>query len=192
MTDPAEWNVLSETERRVVELVADGLTNRVIGERLFVSRYTVDYHLRQIYRKLRISTRAEVATWLVATKAAGFTIFDGVMDGITVLEPMWDSAGEIADFRIVYANAACIDAYGRHVSDLVGQPLREAFPTKTPGAFYRPVFMTGEPLELHDFEREDTIDGVKSITRYDIRAFKHGSNVIVAHRTIGSDRGPAT
>jgi PAS domain-containing protein len=171
----------------VAELIAEGLTNRQVGERLFVSPHTVDFHIRQIYRRLGVYTRVELARCVYVSKRAAFAMFDGVMDGITVLEPIWDAEGEIADFRIVYANPASVDALGRQVSDLVGQQLRGAYPANTPGAFYARVFTSGEPLELRDIEREETVDGIHSVTRFDVRVIRHEGYVIVAHRTIGVD-----
>jgi ATP/maltotriose-dependent transcriptional regulator MalT len=56
------WAALTATEARVATLAADGLTNVQVGEQLFISRHTVDSHLRHIYSKLGISTRAELAT----------------------------------------------------------------------------------------------------------------------------------
>ncbi|HUP85531.1 MAG TPA: LuxR C-terminal-related transcriptional regulator [Acidimicrobiales bacterium] len=55
------WNALSVAERRVVSLVAQGLTNVQIGERLFISRHTVDSHLRHVFAKVGVSSRAELA-----------------------------------------------------------------------------------------------------------------------------------
>jgi DNA-binding CsgD family transcriptional regulator len=55
------WASLTDTERRVAEIVAEGLTNAQVGERMFVSRYTVDFHLRQVFRKLSIRSRVELA-----------------------------------------------------------------------------------------------------------------------------------
>jgi DNA-binding CsgD family transcriptional regulator len=55
------WDSLTDTERRVAELVAEGLTNQQTGVRMFVSRHTIDFHLRQIFRKLSISSRVELA-----------------------------------------------------------------------------------------------------------------------------------
>ncbi|MDQ1382049.1 MAG: hypothetical protein QOJ71_2768, partial [Actinomycetota bacterium] len=51
------WQSLTDGERRVVALVAEGLTNRQAAERAFLSRHTVDSHLRQAFRKLNISSR---------------------------------------------------------------------------------------------------------------------------------------
>lgn len=51
--------VLSEREVEVLQLVAAGMTNGQVAERLFLSRRTVDAHLRRIYDKLELSTRAE-------------------------------------------------------------------------------------------------------------------------------------
>jgi DNA-binding NarL/FixJ family response regulator len=45
----------------VVELVAQGLTNPQIGERMFIARGTVKVHLSHIFAKLDIATRAELA-----------------------------------------------------------------------------------------------------------------------------------
>ena len=55
------WDSLTETERRVVELVAQGLTNRAVADRLFISRRTVESHLAHIFQKLEASSRAELA-----------------------------------------------------------------------------------------------------------------------------------
>ena len=55
------WSSLTPTEAKVVALVAEGLTNPQVGERLFISRHTVDTHLRHVYAKLGVSNRAELA-----------------------------------------------------------------------------------------------------------------------------------
>jgi transcriptional regulator of acetoin/glycerol metabolism/DNA-binding CsgD family transcriptional regulator len=54
------WDSLSETEHSVIGLIARGCTNREAGEQLFMSRYTVDAHLRSIYRKLGVHSRVEL------------------------------------------------------------------------------------------------------------------------------------
>ncbi len=63
------WASLRESELGIAQLVAEGLTNREVGARLFLSRHTIDFHLRQIYRKLAISSRVEL-TRLVLQHAA--------------------------------------------------------------------------------------------------------------------------
>ena len=57
----ASPTALSETERRVADVVAQGLTNKEAAERLFMSVKTVESNLRRIYRKLGIRSRAELA-----------------------------------------------------------------------------------------------------------------------------------
>jgi DNA-binding NarL/FixJ family response regulator len=51
---------LSESERRVAELAASGITNRDIGAALFISTKTVESTLSNVYRKLGIRSRAEL------------------------------------------------------------------------------------------------------------------------------------
>jgi DNA-binding CsgD family transcriptional regulator len=62
--DPAlltGWVDLTDAERTVAELVARGLTNREAAQRMFLSRHTIDTHLRQVFRKLSIRSRVELA-----------------------------------------------------------------------------------------------------------------------------------
>jgi DNA-binding NarL/FixJ family response regulator len=54
------WDALTPTERTVADLVADGLSNRDIAARLFVSRRTVETHVSAIYRKLEVGSRVEL------------------------------------------------------------------------------------------------------------------------------------
>jgi len=56
---------LSRREREVAALVAEGLTNRQIGERLFISERTVDGHLEHVREKLAVNSRAQIAAWYV-------------------------------------------------------------------------------------------------------------------------------
>jgi DNA-binding CsgD family transcriptional regulator len=55
------WPSLTPTEHRVVDLVAEGLSNPQIGRRLFVSSRTVQTHLAHVFTKLGISSRAQLA-----------------------------------------------------------------------------------------------------------------------------------
>lgn len=54
---------LSEREREVLALLADGLRNREIAERLVVSEATVKTHVRHVLEKLRLRNRAEAAAF---------------------------------------------------------------------------------------------------------------------------------
>jgi transcriptional regulator of acetoin/glycerol metabolism/DNA-binding CsgD family transcriptional regulator len=54
------WASLTETELVITELVAEGRTNREIAERLFLSRHTIDSHIRHIYCKLGIASRVQL------------------------------------------------------------------------------------------------------------------------------------
>jgi DNA-binding CsgD family transcriptional regulator len=60
---------LTGAETQVARLVSDGITNREIADRLFLSPHTVNSHLRHIYGKLAINSRAELAR-MVAEHAA--------------------------------------------------------------------------------------------------------------------------
>ncbi|MEU6740906.1 helix-turn-helix transcriptional regulator [Streptosporangium sandarakinum] len=64
------WTSLTGTERAVCDLVSQGLTNRQAAEQMFVSEHTVAFHLRQIFRKLGVRSRVELAR-LAALSAAG-------------------------------------------------------------------------------------------------------------------------
>lgn len=55
------WSSLTEAERTIALQVARGLTNRETAALFFLSPHTVDYHLRQIYRKLAVQSRVEMA-----------------------------------------------------------------------------------------------------------------------------------
>ena len=56
---------LSRREREVAQLVARGLSNREIAQRLYLSERTVDNHVHRILDKLGFDSRVQVATWLV-------------------------------------------------------------------------------------------------------------------------------
>jgi DNA-binding CsgD family transcriptional regulator len=55
------WESLTDTERNVATLVAQGLTNPQVAGRMYVSPHTVKFHLRQIFMKLDIGSRVELA-----------------------------------------------------------------------------------------------------------------------------------
>jgi len=61
---------LTQREREVVTLIAEGLKNRQIGERLFISETTVTHHLSSIYSKLGVSDRLELVIYAFTHKIA--------------------------------------------------------------------------------------------------------------------------
>lgn len=65
---------LSRREREVAALVAEGLTNREIAQRLFISERTADGHLEHIREKLGVTNRAQVAAWFVAQSRDGAAV----------------------------------------------------------------------------------------------------------------------
>jgi DNA-binding NarL/FixJ family response regulator len=58
---PDELAVLTEREREVLELLARGLTNKEIAEKLFITTNTVKRHLKAIFEKLDVHTRSAAA-----------------------------------------------------------------------------------------------------------------------------------
>jgi len=61
--EPDELAALTEQERRILDLIADGLTNRQIGERLFLAEKTVKNYMSNLLAKLGMSRRAEAAAY---------------------------------------------------------------------------------------------------------------------------------
>lgn len=60
---------LSRREREVASLVAEGLTSREIGKKLFISERTAEGHIEQIRSKLGFHSRAEIAAWVVRSES---------------------------------------------------------------------------------------------------------------------------
>ena len=61
--DAATTAGLSEREAAVLEAVSRGLSNREIGRQLWISEQTVKFHLRNVYRKLGVTSRTEAARY---------------------------------------------------------------------------------------------------------------------------------
>jgi non-specific serine/threonine protein kinase len=62
----ADGGLLSRREREVVAMVASGMTNRQIAQRLFIAERTAEGHVERIRNKLGVRSRTEVATWAVS------------------------------------------------------------------------------------------------------------------------------
>jgi DNA-binding CsgD family transcriptional regulator len=67
---PFGWGSLTETEGRIADLVAQGLSNREVASRVFLSSHTVAFHLRHVFWKLGVSSRVQLAR-MAAEEAAG-------------------------------------------------------------------------------------------------------------------------
>jgi two-component system nitrate/nitrite response regulator NarL len=61
---------LTARELEVIALVSEGLKNKIIGERLFISETTVTHHLSSIYSKLGVSDRLELVVFAFANSLA--------------------------------------------------------------------------------------------------------------------------
>src|SRR5215470_8692406 len=95
---------LTRRELEVAALVAEGLTNRQIADRLFISERTADSHLEQIRQKLGVSTRSRIATWVARQQQTRpgdsipnnlpiqLTSFVGRGEDLAVAERMLDGA----------------------------------------------------------------------------------------------------
>lgn len=59
--DPSTLDDLTPQELQIAGFVAQGLTNREVGAQLFLSPRTIDFHLRNVFRKLGIASRTELA-----------------------------------------------------------------------------------------------------------------------------------
>jgi non-specific serine/threonine protein kinase len=59
---------LTHREREIAALIARGLTNRAIAERLVIAERTAETHVSNILGKLGLDTRAQIATWAVARR----------------------------------------------------------------------------------------------------------------------------
>lgn len=57
---------LTPQEAEVAQLIAEGLSNRAIADRLVISHRTVDGHVERILAKLECMSRTQVATWAIA------------------------------------------------------------------------------------------------------------------------------
>lgn len=77
---PKGAGLLTKREREVLELLALGISNRAIGERLSVSLKTVEYHVRNVLSKLGLRNRAEAAAFAVRHLHADGTVDDPLTD----------------------------------------------------------------------------------------------------------------
>jgi DNA-binding CsgD family transcriptional regulator len=84
----ALWE-LTPQQRQIVRLAGDGLTNREIGDRLFLSPRTVSSHLYRSYPKLGVAGRHQLRDLIAGTTARRY-----VSDGATGGGPAGSKAAE--------------------------------------------------------------------------------------------------
>lgn len=60
-----DYESLTPRERDILKLIADGLSNKMIGRRLDISDGTVKVHVKHLLKKLNLRSRVEVAVWAV-------------------------------------------------------------------------------------------------------------------------------
>ena len=61
--DDDELGGLTDQERTILDLIAEGLTNRQIGERMFLAEKTVKNYVSNVFAKLGMSRRTEAAAY---------------------------------------------------------------------------------------------------------------------------------
>lgn len=62
-------NTLTVREKQVLELVAEGLSNKLIADRLNISDWTAKFHVENVISKLGAGTRTKAAVMYIAEKA---------------------------------------------------------------------------------------------------------------------------
>ncbi|MFQ5854642.1 MAG: LuxR C-terminal-related transcriptional regulator [Anaerolineae bacterium] len=91
MMDADNQNPLTDRQMEVLELVAQGVTNKEIGRTLHISEHTVRKHLQNIFEKLQVSSRTEATTlayqrgWVILpgpTPAANSPAIETLVEGI--------------------------------------------------------------------------------------------------------------
>ena len=76
-TATAPADVLSEREREVLLMVAEGLPNKLIARRLSISEKTVKAHLSSVFRRIGVTDRTQAALWAVRNGLTGTPRGDG-------------------------------------------------------------------------------------------------------------------
>jgi predicted ATPase/DNA-binding CsgD family transcriptional regulator len=82
---------LSRREREVAMLVAEGLTNRQIADRLFIAERTAEGHVEQIRNKLGFTSRSQIAAWMAAGAQPARHLAGGRRDNLP--KPLGDLVG---------------------------------------------------------------------------------------------------
>jgi DNA-binding CsgD family transcriptional regulator len=78
---PSPMSLLSPREQEIARMVAQGYANKTIASVLEISSWTVASHLRRIFVKLRVSTRAAMATTLLGAGGELPSLLDERLNG---------------------------------------------------------------------------------------------------------------
>ncbi len=70
-TSPSQLDSLSPQERRILDLIAQGQTNRQIAEAMFLAEHTVKNYTTTLLRKLKVNNRTEAAIYATKMRSAG-------------------------------------------------------------------------------------------------------------------------
>lgn len=95
---------LSNREAEVAELVTQGLSNKEVANRLFVTEKTVKFHLTNIYKKMNVKSRAQLIVWclpnMTFTEKSEMTIIENTPASSTpghtktIVEPTYNDVAE--------------------------------------------------------------------------------------------------
>jgi DNA-binding NarL/FixJ family response regulator len=70
-SDEPTGPVLTDRERAILQMIANGLTTAAISNELYISEHTVKFHLTNTYRKLGVSNRAAAVRWAIENGVVG-------------------------------------------------------------------------------------------------------------------------
>lgn len=68
---PADMDALTDRERQILRLIAEGHSNKLIGRKLDIAEATVKVHVKHLLKKLGMRSRVEAAIWVVRQKKPG-------------------------------------------------------------------------------------------------------------------------
>lgn len=125
---------LTRREREIAGLVADGLSNREIARRLFISERTADAHLEHIREKLGVNSRAQIAAWVVEAGQV-----QRAADAVTAAGTRARPAGSlpaIAALALVLLLIAAGVSYEKLTGQAASGPIISTFAGNSPGGYF--------------------------------------------------------